>query len=107
MSVLLKTAADILKLTAKSILDPLDAAAIRCLQQHCVKTAGWDVGQRGEVMLGGAHQFALFGRIDAGCGAAEIATAAQAHFGEHQCAAILQDQVYLAKTTAIILLQKF
>lgn len=49
---------------------------------------------------------ALLGGGDAGCGAAEIAAAAQAYLDKHQCPAVAADQVDLAAAHAEIALDQ-
>jgi hypothetical protein len=89
----------------KSIPEPFDSgAAVRFLQQHRIETAGWNMRQGGQVMLGGADKAMLLVPVDAGGGSAEIIAAAQPHFDEYQGISILQNQVDLALAAAVILL---
>lgn len=88
----------------KSIFDPFEGLAVSALQQHSIEAARWRVTECGEVMLRGAYQPSLLRTINAGGRSAKIATAAHAYLNEHQCGAILQDEVYLAEAAAVILL---
>src|SRR5665647_466646 len=85
----------------KSITYPFNMVRVDFVHQHCVKAArGAAVAQK--IVLGSAHQFLLFVRGDAYAGPAEIGIAAQANFNKYRRAAIAHDQVYLAKTAAVI-----
>lgn len=55
-----------------------------------------------KVVLGSSHQFLLLVRGDAHAGPAEINIAAQADFNKYRCVAVAHDQVYFAKTAAVI-----
>lgn len=53
-------------------------------------------------MSGGLDKSGLFGRGDAGGSAAVVIAFTHPDFDEHECVAILHDQVYFSKATAIV-----
>ena len=58
-------------------------------------------------MLCGANKLGLFARVDTGSGTAKAFIAAHAHFDEHQCFFVIQDQVDLTGAAAVILREEF
>jgi len=80
---------------------PFNMLRVDFIHQYCVKAAGCAaVAQK--VVLGSPHQFLLLVWGDAHAGPAEIGIAAQANFNKYQRITIAHDQVYFAKTAAVI-----
>lgn len=84
------------RLCLESVFYPLDVIA--GIEQHSIETAGWGMRQSGEVMLSSEDKALLLACVDTGAGAAKIAAAALAHFGEDQDLSVAQDQVDLPET---------
>lgn len=77
--------------------------AVAVINEQRIKATGRHVVQLRQIMLCGADQLLLFAGIDAGSSASVIRPAALPDFDENQYAAVLHDQIDLAKTAAIVM----
>lgn len=87
----------------KRILEPLHVKAFCIIHQQHIEAARRGATQLGEIVLRGADQAMLFVPVNALRRTTKIGAAALPHFDEDQRAAVLHDQVNLAKTAAIVL----